>query len=467
VLNMSLAVGATLFTAHSIIEQMVDAVLDANIVPVVAAGNDGPSGVTIATPGTAYSALSVGASEDATHFRILNEIVYGPFFGPHAGQLLRPSDTTKTAVFSSRGPVADGQRDPNVVANGMANIGQGYGPTVDTISFGGGTSFSTGSVSGVAAVLWQAFPHATARQIRNAIIMSANPSLIQDGSGPADRGRGMVDAESAYNLLRHGHVPDTSPGPPKGLTASVAENIEHATGQEVHDGPVVHQHVDLKPGQRAEIFYEVKPHTKRLTIDVSRVAPSLPPEQQNQLFGDSLFFTVHGSNTGFIPPVFPGYGYLVSETTLGGRYVIDNPDTGVMRMTSRGTAWNAGDVSADVRVVADFEPVPEPSVTGRVMQDDLLVYSLNIPSGVKQADFRLSWEHDWGRYPTNDVDLWLLSPSNSYNFDAATLHTPERATVSNPTPGTWTLFVNGYEMPTKSDKFRLSVVLDGKVVRIR
>ena len=34
-------------------------------------------------------------------------------------------------------------------------------------------------------------------------------------------------------------------------------------------------------------------------------------------------------------------------------------------------------------------------------------------------------------------------------------------------PGTWTLFVDGYEVHTKSDKFKLSVELDGKVVNIK
>ena len=88
--------------------------------------------------------------------------------------------------------------------------GQGNGST-SSITLGSGTSFSSPSVAGVAAVLRQKVPSATARQIRNAIIASANPAIFADGSGVLDRGAGYVDAGAAAALLFGGGVPDTSP----------------------------------------------------------------------------------------------------------------------------------------------------------------------------------------------------------------------------------------------------------------
>jgi hypothetical protein len=441
---------------------MIDAVLDADIVPVVSAGNSGPSGLTVSSPGWAYSALTVGASSEAALLRIQLDLL----LGPGSGALRRPSDGTQTAFFSSRGPVPDGRRDPDVVANGWANLGQGYGATTDEISLESGTSFSAPTVAGVAAVLRQAFPTATARQVQNAIVHSANRTLLEDGSKPADRGTGMVDARRAYDLLRAGAVPDTrrrTHGSP-----IVAENIERATGREVHRRDLRAQIRTLKPGEREEIFYAITPDVTRLTVDVSNVTPSLPPDEQNQLAGDRLFLAIHDATTGAFRPGPDGWdtSYLTAGYTTGGRFSFENPDAGVVRITFVGGWTNAGRISANVQVSAEKERLPPPSASGSVRQDELRSYALNIPPGVKQADFRLEWRSDWGHYPTNDVDLWLLRPDDTYDFRGATLHSPERASIQDPAPGLWTVFVQGYEVNTRHDPFDLTVTLDGEVARL-
>ena len=188
VVNMSLG-GATLEAGRDLYDTEIDVMARKNIVAVVSAGNAGPSSLTVGSPGTALSVLTVGAASVAHNERIYRRLQYGPVNGP----LYRPFLGTQTAYFSSRGPDADGRLDPDVSANGDWNYGQGYG-TTSSISFGSGTSFSSPSVAGVAAVLRQRVPSATARQIRNAIIASANPGLFEDGSGVLDRGAGYVNA---------------------------------------------------------------------------------------------------------------------------------------------------------------------------------------------------------------------------------------------------------------------------------
>jgi hypothetical protein len=36
-----------------------------------------------------------------------------------------------------------------------------------------------------------------------------------------------------------------------------------------------------------------------------------------------------------------------------------------------------------------------------------------VPAGTQQAVFELSWLQNWARYPTNDLDLVLVSPAGT------------------------------------------------------
>jgi hypothetical protein len=92
-------------------------------------------------------------------------------------------------------------------------------------------------------------------------------------------------------------------------------------------------------------------------------------------------------------------------------------------------------------------------------------FPVNVPAGVSQADFRLSWREDWGNYPAADVDLILIAPDGTLNFNGASLNIPEHVVVNNPLPGTWFCIVSGFEIHTGTDRFELRVALDGTVVK--
>ncbi|MGH9904236.1 MAG: S8 family serine peptidase, partial [Pyrinomonadaceae bacterium] len=287
VCNLSLG-GSTNFAGRDLFDTVVDVMLEKGIVPVIAAGNTGPSSLTISSPGSAFGAITVGAASQAHNERILRRLQ----FGQAVGSLYRPFLGSQTASFSSRGPNADGRVDPDVTSNGFACYGQGTAGGAGTIVLGSGTSFSTSSVSGVAALLRQKYPSATAKQIPNAILISANAGILDDGSTELDQGRGYVDALAASNLLAGGGVADTleDPGNPN---KSVKVNVETGTDLDVRDG-IVQQHFDsLKPGERHEILYRVGPNTNQVVIALGNVTPALPPAQQNQLFGDDILLTVH------------------------------------------------------------------------------------------------------------------------------------------------------------------------------
>ena len=104
---------------------------------VVAAGNDGPTGGSIGSPGNAKNSLTVGALG-------------------HGG-------STTIASFSSRGPTADGRRKPDIMAPGSSTISaSGDANTNSTIEPPitkslSGTSMATPTVAGNATLMRQFF----------------------------------------------------------------------------------------------------------------------------------------------------------------------------------------------------------------------------------------------------------------------------------------------------------------------
>ncbi|HEV8523830.1 MAG TPA: S8 family serine peptidase [Terriglobales bacterium] len=440
--------------------------------------------VGVGTPGTSYGAITVGAASIAANERVLRRLQFPSL---PSGAMYRPFSGTQTAFFSSRGPDADGHSDPDIVASGFANFGQGFF-TPDDITFASGTSVAAPMVTGIAAVLRERFPALSARQVRNAIIATGVPDLLQDDSTALDRGTGYVDALSASLLLSTGTVCDTLYTPRSGgsVKSSSHDHDDDDDGDDdhgckrqhqprcvgagdakpvrklnVHSGFVRQQASNLKPGERFEVLYRVLPNTSRVIVTVSDFNPGLPSGQQNPLFGDDVFLRVHSAKTSAI-----GDGdYLVTAFTTGSKYEINNPEQGLMRVTLSGTWTNAGAVSARVSIVSDKDPLPSFTAQGKVSQGQTLAFPVNVPAGVGEAEFRLSFHDDWASYPTNDIDMLLVKPDGSLLLDGATLNAPERVIVNNPAPGTWYVLVDGFAVYGSPERFELRVTLDGQLVK--
>jgi subtilisin family serine protease len=453
VANMSLG-GPTLFAGFDLFDREVAVMILKGIVPVVSAGNAGPSSLTVGSPGTSLGVITVGAASLAHNERILRDLQ----FGVGIGSLYRPFEATQTAYFSSRGPNANGFPDPDVTANGFASYGQGYLSTTSII-IGSGTSFSAPSVAGVAALLRQAFPKAPPWKIRNAILAGANPGILQDGSTELDQGHGFVDAFAAYNRLAAGRVPlivDRYRPP----THSVAENVRQGTDLRVRHG-IVEKHVKrLLPSEREDILYEVTPNTRKVFVTLAGFEAELPPAGQNQLFGDDILLTVHSAKTSAI-----GEGdYKVFSFTVGGTFTIEDPEPGLLRITVNGDWTNAGRVSADVLISPTLDALPGVTAHAKLREGETAVFPIEVPPGVGEAEFRLAWENDWSQYPSSDLDMIIFDPSFSANQDGASLDSPEAVTITNPTTGTWYVLVTGFEVNAWKERFKLRVALDGNVV---
>ena len=458
VVNMSLG-GPTLFAGNDVEDEMTEQLLKAGITPVVSAGNEGMAAMTGNSPGTGKGSVTVGAASLAVRERIIRDLE----LGLGQGMLFRAARHDQTAWFSSRGPTADGRIDPDVVANGVGN----YTQAADgSITFVEGTSFASPAVSGAAAVVIGALRAGsfTATEIRNALIDTADGTALGDGSGAIDQGNGFVDVNAALRLVRSGRassrLPDSHP------EETVAANIQSLGFRPIQfDNNIFSTHVrNLRPGQVAHFFVPTKEEVNRLTVKLLNITPELPPQRQNQLFGDDTFLRVADAPTSFFR------GRVDEFVGSDSQFIIDEPQTGLIRLALQGDWTNAGRISADVVIERQKRPLLPETADGTVSSKQQSVQiPVNMPSGKSNAIFETFWDNDWSAYPTNDLDMILCPPGvplgPSCNFAGATLASPERVVIDNPAPGTWNVFVVGFTLNTHKDKFKLRVSADGERLR--
>jgi subtilisin family serine protease len=143
---------------------------------VVAAGNLGPAASTIASPGAANDALTVGAVDKS---------------GGLAG-------------FSGRGPrLGDNALKPEIAAPGVSiTAARGAGTTLgtpvdDRYTTASGTSMATPHVAGAAAILAQRHPDWSAAQLKAALVSTSADSghtVYEQGAGRVDVARAVDQA---------------------------------------------------------------------------------------------------------------------------------------------------------------------------------------------------------------------------------------------------------------------------------
>jgi subtilisin family serine protease len=167
------------------LQAAVEAQRAAGIMPVVAAGNAGPSCSTVNDPPAIYDAsYSIGAH----------------------------SSTNAIASFSSRGPVTvDGslRRKPDVTAPGVSVRSCSRTSTTSYSTFSG-TSMATPHVAGVVALLWSAHPElrhnidATENVLNETAVhvLAATSCGSDSGQTPNNTwGHGRIDAKAAVDKL--------------------------------------------------------------------------------------------------------------------------------------------------------------------------------------------------------------------------------------------------------------------------
>ena len=494
VANLSLGT-RTLYAGKSVFDIAHDALLEAGIVPVASAGNTGPALLTTASPASSYSSVAVGAGSLAHQERIAADV---GFFGfPGYGELLRPFAEGQPAWFSSRGPNADGRSGPGIMSEGFGVYGSGLGLGTGTVSLANGTSFSAPNVSGIAALLREAFPNASATEIRNAILESGNRRVIDNGSDEMDMGNGWVDALAAYELLEEGRVSDRLPRPPR-TSPLVSQNLD----QRVESGNVNKRINNLDPGEREDIVYEVLPTYGTIELTISDVSIKTNQCTPNLIFGDELRLAVHTAKTSALGPIGDYYnvnnpdpfstfrhafigpsdvdGSFISGVLPGAcgngecKFVLEDPEPGLLRISVNGATENSCRMSGRVSVQPGETRVLDTSISGEVSDGGFVPVSFSVDPGVDELAFELRWVNDWSRYPTNDVDLLLFSPYGGPLPFGQTLDSPERFVLTpalfgallgapGPVPldGFWGVGILGFEVNEASDDWELLVTADG------
>ncbi len=156
-----------------------DALVERGIVVCAAAGNSGPGEGTIGAPGCARRVITVGAS----------------------------TDHDQVALFSSRGPTADGRTKPDVCFPGEGIVaaraqGTHMGTPVDAYyTAASGTSMATPHCAGAVALLLEAEPHLSPEEVKRRLMETA----VDLGLEPNIQGAGRGDIFAAVEA--HSHVP--------------------------------------------------------------------------------------------------------------------------------------------------------------------------------------------------------------------------------------------------------------------
>ena len=465
VANLSLG-GPTSAAARTLSDQAVEALINNDIVPAIAMGNDGFSSVTGGSPGTSFGALTVGAASGAEHERIFvaqftPQCGAQPFANVLACALAYRSDNAvQISEFSSRGPSHDGRVDPDIVAYGSNNFSQGSGG-INTVNFGSGTSFATPTVAGIAAVLAQAVPSATAKQIRNALIMSADGGRVPTAT-PNDQGAGFVNAKAAFDLLQTGTVPDSY------ATATFTRNLQanmDRAGRTVFDGAVSIPFVNVRPSEVPEVAMLVHADTAALNVRIHSIVAELPLAEQNPFFQDDVFLRIQSQ------AVHRRDRRVQTFVDAGAtrEFTFARPEEGVWRINPSGDWTNAGRISFTVDAWTDPEEWLDHSTKGTINFAETQTFQFAVPAGTASLETRLSWMNMSGSYPISDIDVILTPPSGPVVNSCNTGRAPELCTVTNPVAGTWTARVVGFSVPTfgtpgGKETYTLRITADGIVL---
>jgi subtilisin family serine protease len=310
--------------------QAIDNATAAGMLSVVAAGNSGPSYLTISSPGTARTALTVGAADKSWVM----------------------------ASFSSRGYVTDGNdfvMKPEVVAPGVSILS-----TVPSTGMLGnptryaalsGTSMATPHVAGSAALLLEWNASLSPQDIKNRLAGSAR-SIGQD---PFTQGAGAIDLVAAFGLpilasatnVSFGVIDATSGIVTRDQTISVRNTagsnrtLSFTADSTLPSGTtleIIPSSMTLQDGESANV-------TLRLQVNAA-----VTPEAPDPLAWSTRIAISNGAQTAHLPAFFfkgsvltlsfdepPWYVDLVSES--GAVRVFWNPASSLSALVKSGT-WD-------------------------------------------------------------------------------------------------------------------------------
>jgi len=456
VISMSLG-GPTLFDGRDLEDTVVDYATSVGITVVAAAGNEGPASMTVGSPGSAESAITVAAAAHPVNTRVFWDYYYGR---QGIGWQLFTSATPQIYAFSSRGPTSDGRDKPDIAATGLFVLSS---VTPDGLAFASGTSMATPAVSGAVALLntyAEAFiPSATPLDYKQAI---KNGAVWLSGYDKYDQGAGYLNAyNSLVALVQDTSVGDNYPPLPEEYELVDIANIPIVEAG-VYEGSIE----GLKPGLSQEFIFKVTEATDsiKLTItDVTRNKRNPYDMNSFEIYIQSAKRTMYAywietANVwGDAQFLITDYGTTWSGMVSGVYY---DPSTwttaiepGYVKIVIENDWTSSGPISCDFKIEVTATPTsPDETYSGTIAQDEWVVFGITPPSGTEKVTLELWWTNDWSKYPTNDLDMyiqwfngthWVFEPF----VEGATLNSPERVVVEGPTIDIY-VYLYGYAIWT-------------------
>jgi subtilisin family serine protease len=451
VVNMSLS-GAVLYDGNNPLDRIVDEATRAGITMVAAASNDGPALTSVGSPGSAKTALTVGAAVDPIHIRVAAEQFLE--LPPGAGSAVFPYDNLQVVDFSSRGRTADGRIKPDLLATGFAvftsNLVDFSRDGInDTASFGfaSGTSLSTPTVTGAAALV-TAFAErenrrlARAPHVAGALRSAARPIARFRDVSSWEQGFGFVNIPEAF-----ANIDDADSEEPNLRTDHRAKKEIRLSGRSVHE-----RCPPLGPGEQFTYILSVPEDASAIHFEFPTVTVG---DVQGPL-GDALEVSVHTAKRGgtgdyvfFESPIAPGDGFTYPF-----------PEPGEIRLTMAGFLANYSEVSGSFRATLERDRHPFPIdevLQGKLRRDEIDRHTLEVPEGLEALAMRLEWKHDWSLFPTFDLDLYAVTPDSHFVPIGATLDAPELVWIEDPVPGPWRLLVVDASSVRNKERYKLEV----------
>ena len=160
IINMSIGVAGNSDGTDST-SVLVNSAVDAGMIVVTSAGNEGPKKYTIGSPSAAEKAITVGAMADVEPGNS-GSFSCGPAPGSGFYQI----------CFSSRGPTADERIKPDISAPGVFIMAAQADTTNGYVEYSG-TSMSSPFIAGLAGLMLHANPSLTPAQVKAKIMDTA------------------------------------------------------------------------------------------------------------------------------------------------------------------------------------------------------------------------------------------------------------------------------------------------------
>jgi serine protease AprX len=374
-------------TARDPLSMAVTNAINAGHIVVIAAGNEGPGENTIRSPAVVDGAIVVGASDSAD--KIVN--------------------------FSSRGPTGDGRCGVDVVAPGDQIIAPNalWESEVDYVVMDG-TSMSCPHVAGAAALLLQANPSLTPREVEGALKNGADDR----GYDVWEQGAGRLDVKDAYDALTKGILIDS----------------QWFVGR-------------VRSGSYTKKFTVINNNVSEKTISITHST------------GDAgNWITLSTSSL----PV-PAEGSATFDATM----IVPKDAIGAYKGSIRvNDGMEDVDIIIPVSVNVICDTIKTEHVTGTIDEDyyydtiksefpfggDWVYYTLSVPS-TTNLNLSLDWTNT-----QNDLDLILFNPNGTLK-NVSGDNKPELITVENPSAGYWTVAINAWELKTAQETYTLDIEL--------